>query len=92
MLPAACSQKNAQVMTQAIHAASPPDPAHPALTVASLPAVWSAQVNTQLASDEKILASLEIDLDARLRFATGVVVVTSERLLVMSADDSQWQS
>jgi ATP-binding cassette subfamily B protein len=79
-------------MTQAIHAASPPDPALSGLAVASLPAVWSAQVNTQLASDEKILASLEIDLDARLRFATGVVVVTSERLLVMSADDSQWQS
>ena len=79
-------------MTQAIHSASPLQPALAGPAVAALPAVWSAEVDRQLASDEKILASLEIDLDARLRFATGVVVVTSERLLVMSADDSQWQS
>jgi hypothetical protein len=35
---------------------------------------------------------LEIDLDACLRFARGLVVVTSERLLVMPPGDSRWQS
>ncbi len=57
-----------------------------------LPAVWSAAPAVgrlaSCAGDEKILAWLEIDLDARLRFAAGMVVVTSERLLAMSADDS----
>jgi ATP-binding cassette subfamily B protein len=50
-----------------------------------LPAAWSAQLASQLAGDEAILAWLEIDLDATLRFASGILVVSSERLLALSA-------
>ncbi len=57
-----------------------------------LPAAWSAQLDTQWASDEKIIAWLEIDLDAGLHFARGIVVVTSERLLAISPDNGQRQS
>ncbi|SBT07205.1 ABC transporter related [Candidatus Accumulibacter aalborgensis] len=61
----------------------------------ALPAIWSARLQSPgevLASDERILAWLEIDLDATLRFAQGIVVVTSDRLLALSADDQNWQS
>ena len=61
----------------------------------ALPAEWAARLRSPdgpLADDENVLAWLEIDLDAKLRFAPGMVVVTSERLLAMSADDRQWQS
>ncbi|WP_300454119.1 ABC transporter ATP-binding protein [Accumulibacter sp.] len=61
----------------------------------ALPAEWAVRLqspNGPLADDEKVLAWLEIDLDAKLRFAPGMVVVSSERLLAMSADDRQWQS
>ncbi|WP_300317236.1 ABC transporter ATP-binding protein [Accumulibacter sp.] len=57
-----------------------------------LPASWSAGVHALLASDEQVLAWLEIDLDARLRFAPGLIVVTSRRLLAMADDDRQGQS
>lgn len=63
----------------------------PSLASSVLPAAWSAQVAPQLAADEKILAWLEIDLSAELRFSAGLVVVTSERLLAKAAADAPWQ-
>ncbi|MBL8408551.1 MAG: ABC transporter ATP-binding protein [Candidatus Accumulibacter phosphatis] len=57
----------------------------------TLPAAWATQLDTQLAGSESVLAWLEIDLDASLRFARGLVVVSSERLLVMPPGGSQWQ-
>ena len=58
----------------------------------ALPAAWATPLQTQLADGERVLTWLEIDLDTRLRFARGLVVVTSERLLVMPPGDSRWQS
>ncbi|MEF8701556.1 MAG: ABC transporter ATP-binding protein [Candidatus Accumulibacter sp. UW26] len=69
-----------------------PDTPAVGLSPRALPSPWSAQLAGQLAGSEKLLASLEIDLDDRLRFARGILVVTSDRLLVRSADDSKWQS
>ena len=57
-----------------------------------LPATWQAPIETQLASDEKVLAWLEIDLDAQLRFAPGLVVLTNQRLLAKTADEGNWQT
>ena len=39
-----------------------------------------------LASDENVLATLEVDLDARQRFAPGLLVLTDRRLLAGSTD------
>lgn len=39
-----------------------------------------------LASDENVLGTLEVDLDARQRFAPGLLVLTDRRLLAGSAD------
>ena len=57
----------------------------------ALPDRWSAEVEPQLAADEKIQAWLEIDLDARLKFAAGLVIVTDRRLLARAPDDGGWQ-
>ena len=61
-----------------------------------LPPAWLVPVEAQLVDDEKILAWLEIDLDAQLHFARGLVVLTSQRLLAKSADgaadNKNWQS
>jgi ATP-binding cassette subfamily B protein len=65
-------------------------PAGPSGSV--LPAVWSERLAAQLAAGEQVLAWLEIDLDAGLRFARGLVVVSSERLLVMPSGEQDWQS
>ncbi|WP_291995185.1 ABC transporter ATP-binding protein [Candidatus Accumulibacter sp. ACC003] len=59
---------------------------------ASLPAAWSARVHQQLAGDEAVLACLEIDLDSRLRFTSGLLVVTNNRLLAIAADPPHEQS
>jgi len=57
-----------------------------------LPAAWLPVVEAHLKSEEKVLAWLEIDLNAKLRFAKGLVVLTSQRLLARTEDDAEWQS
>ena len=46
-----------------------------------LPPAWSALVEQELRTDETIEACLESDLDLQLRFARGLIVLTSQRLL-----------
>ena len=45
----------------------------------ALPSRWATEVEPQLAAGEKIQAWLEIDLDSRLQFANGLVIVTDQR-------------
>jgi hypothetical protein len=46
-----------------------------------LPSRWATEVEPQMAAGEEIQAWLEIDLDSRLQFANGLVIVTDQRLL-----------
>ena len=55
-----------------------------------MPSGWITQIDTQLATDEKVLAWLEIDLDAQLRFIPGLIVLTNQRMLSSSANDQNW--
>ena len=57
----------------------------------SLPDTWRAEVESQLANEEEILAWLEIDLDARLHFTQGLVVVTNRRLLAKGVEETAWR-
>ena len=57
----------------------------------ALPSRWAAEVEPQLAAGEKTQAWLEIDLNARLQFAAGIVLVTDRRLLARAPGDEQWQ-
>jgi len=51
-----------------------------------------ADLRAMLASQENVLATLQVDLSAELRFATGWVVVTSERLLACDPGTSAWRA
>jgi ATP-binding cassette subfamily B protein len=59
--------------------------------ISSLPDVWQPEVQSQLASDEELLAWLEVDLDARLHFNRGLVVVTNRRLLARAPEENDWR-
>ena len=55
-----------------------------------LPAPWSVAHAARLAANEPVLASLGLDLDARLHFACGLLVMTPLRLIAIDAA-GQWQ-
>jgi ATP-binding cassette subfamily B protein len=57
----------------------------------SLPDAWRAEVESQLANEEEILAWLEIDLDERLHFTQGLVVATDRRLLAKGLEETAWR-
>ncbi|PKO46438.1 MAG: ABC transporter [Betaproteobacteria bacterium HGW-Betaproteobacteria-4] len=57
----------------------------------SLPGRWAADVDAKLAAGEKPQAWLEIDLDNRLQFAAGLVIVTDRRFLACAPGDTRWQ-
>ena len=59
----------------------PPLPLAAAGAVPALPAPWSATVDAALHADETIQAWLETDLDERLHFAHGLLLLTEHRLL-----------
>jgi ATP-binding cassette subfamily B protein len=50
------------------------------------------EVRTQLVDGETVLAGLEPDLDARLHFSKGIVVLTDQRLLARAPGEMDWQS
>ncbi|HYD95495.1 MAG TPA: ABC transporter transmembrane domain-containing protein, partial [Noviherbaspirillum sp.] len=54
-----------------------------------VPAAWQQDVQAQLRPGEAAVACVELDLDAGLRFAAGIVVVTDSRLLAKTA--AGWQ-
>ena len=56
----------------------------------ALPSRWATEVEPQLAAGEKIQAWLEIDLDSRLQFANGLVIVTDQRLLAHAPGETTW--
>jgi len=68
-----------------------PDTTIPAPSEPALPGRWAAEVEPLLAADEQTQAWLEIDLDARLQFAAGIVLVTDRRLLARPPGTGGWQ-
>jgi ATP-binding cassette subfamily B protein len=64
-----------------------------ALAVAAsfLPEHWQADVEKKLAPGENVLNSVEVDLDARLRFTKGILVVTDRRLLARAPGETEWR-
>lgn len=57
----------------------------------TLPDHWLAQVEKNLLSGENVLSSVEVDLDARLRFTKGIIVVTEKRLLARAPGETEWK-
>ena len=52
---------------------------------------WRLEVQAQLQTQENVLAALEVDLDTKLCFVNGLVLVTNQRLL-SRAPDASWHS
>jgi ATP-binding cassette subfamily B protein len=67
----------------------------PATTLApashAVPEHWQNDIAKKLASGENVLSSVEVDLDARLRFRKGLVVVTDSRLLARAPGEAEWR-
>jgi ATP-binding cassette, subfamily B, bacterial len=53
---------------------------------------WRTLLQEQCHPDENVLATLEVDLDNRLHFVKGLLVVTNRRLLACTGSQSQWQA
>jgi ATP-binding cassette subfamily B protein len=56
------------------------------------PDFWLDDIATVLVGTEKVLAWVELDLDARLQFSQGIIVVTNQRILSRSTETSPWDS
>ena len=70
-------------MTSAVLAANP--------TSGEIPAPWRDAVLPQLHPQENVCATLEVDLDIRLHFVPGLVVVTNQRVLSCERAQGAWQ-
>jgi ATP-binding cassette subfamily B protein len=66
-------------------------PSSLAVTAGVLPENWQNDVAKQLAPGENVLTSVEVDLDAKLRFKKGLVVVTNRRLLAKTPGEDAWR-
>ena len=56
-----------------------------------LPDRWRADAESRLQPGERLLAALEPDLDAQLRFADGIVLLTERRLLARAPGETDWR-
>ena len=61
------------------------DPAH-----ASIAESWRDVVAACLQAGERVLVALELDLDRRLRYGAGLVVLTDRALVAKAAGDADW--
>src|SRR3954468_2980926 len=52
---------------------------------------WQGELENKLAHGENVLSSVEVDLDARLRFGKGIIVLTGRRLLARGPGESDWR-
>jgi ATP-binding cassette subfamily B protein len=62
----------------------------PASNEPALPSRWATELEAKLATNEKTQAWVEIDLDNRLQFAAGLVLVTNRRLLARAPGEAGW--
>jgi len=62
-----------------------------AVAAGFLPDHWQADVEKKLLSGENVLSSVEVDLDAKLRFTKGILVVTNRRLIGRAPGEAAWR-
>lgn len=56
-----------------------------------VPDGWDNDVRKQLASGENVLTGVEVDLDTKLRFTKGILVVTNRRLMSRAPGETVWR-
>lgn len=62
-----------------------------AIAASFLPEHWQPDVEKKLAPGENVLTSVEVDLDSKLRFTKGLIVVTDRRVLARAPGESTWR-
>ncbi|WP_395012450.1 ABC transporter transmembrane domain-containing protein, partial [Undibacterium sp.] len=58
----------------------------------SLPEAWKQELSLQLVQDEMVISAVETDLDSKLHFKRGLIVLTNQRVLSKSSEQTEWQS
>jgi ATP-binding cassette subfamily B protein len=58
----------------------------------TVPDSWQPELKKHLLPDENVLSAVEVDLDARLHFVKGLIVVTDQRLLSRAPGELEWQA
>ncbi|MBK4735651.1 cyanophycin metabolism-associated ABC transporter [Noviherbaspirillum pedocola] len=56
-----------------------------------LPQDWRADIESRLAPGENVVTWVTVDLNSRLHFANGLVIVTDRRILARAPDDKAWR-
>lgn len=57
-----------------------------------LPETWKQELSLQLVQDEMVISAVETDLDSKLHFKRGLIVLTNQRVLSKSSEQTEWQS
>ena len=67
---------------------------HPAAETSrnDVPDTWISAVTSQLILGENVAASVMVDLDPRLHFSEGLIVVTDQRILACAAGENAWHA
>lgn len=63
---------------------------HPTSSAASLPETCRAELSTQLADNEQVVAWMEGDLDASLHYSQYLLVVSNARILAKAHAETAW--
>ncbi|MTV54162.1 cyanophycin metabolism-associated ABC transporter [Pseudoduganella buxea] len=61
-------------------------------TRVELPERWHAEAKLQLAPGENVQSALEVDLDSKLHFAKGIILLTEHRVLSRAPGAAEWQA
>ncbi|HEX7642496.1 MAG TPA: ABC transporter ATP-binding protein [Burkholderiaceae bacterium] len=61
-------------------------------TLADIPETWRAEVEKQLVAGENVVTSVEVDLDAKLHFSRGLVVLTERRIVARAPGETAWKA
>jgi ATP-binding cassette, subfamily B, bacterial len=61
------------------------------ISLNEIPFEWRAEVQLQLDTAENVITAVEVDLDARLHFVKGLVVVTNKRILSRTPGETIWR-
>ena len=68
------------------------EPTQPPLAPDSaVPQPWRDEVRQRLGDAERVLAALEVDLDERLHFERGLVIVTDRRIATRPPGETTWR-
>ncbi len=57
-----------------------------------IPEAWRAEVEKQLIAGENAVTSVEVDLDAKLHFAKGLIVLTERRIVARAPGEALWKT